>query len=159
MKFGVGIGSVGNGDKIIGNTVDSLSNMLGIGIGVWVTAGNTLIEGNTITNLSGTQAHGIALAAQNCTVKDNTIDTVTGGDGIKLYDSAMLGLNGGTIAGNQKITGNTIKNITNGIGINLTDNDNNKVLDNKITNTGQDGIFLCANPLRSEEHTSELQSH
>ena len=143
VKQGVGILSMGNIDQILNNFIFSLSDVNGSGIRVEATGGNTIIEGNYIRNVSGAQAHGIGIEAQNCTIRDNTIDTVSGGDGIKLYDSVTVGV---PAAGSQQIINNYIWNVSNGVGINLTDNDNNQVLDNTIENIGRDGILVYAVP-------------
>ena len=145
VRAGVGIATTGTNDQITGNTIRYLSDPYGSGIVVWLTAGNTVIDGNTIQQVSGAHADGIAIAGQNCQITNNTIDTVTGQDGIKLYDSRFIAVNGGaTNPDNQTIIGNTIRNISNGVGINLTDCDNNVVQNNTIDTTGREGILSYA---------------
>jgi len=156
VKNGHGIATLGNNDHIVSNSITSVSGAFGSGIFVWTTAGNVLVDGNSVRNISGPSGEGIGVAAGNATITNNTVDTVWAGNGIMLLGSEIInplsafGTGpiplGYTSAGNATIDGNVVANVHNGIGINLSDNDNNTVTNNSITNTGSDGILLIAAP-------------
>ena len=145
VRAGYGIFSRGDEDRIANNTVWYLSDAFGSGIYVEENTSDAFIWGNTIKHITGVYADGIGIAGEACTIEKNTIDTVTGQDGIRVYDSAYVALLAPT-PNDQTITGNTIRNISNGVGINLTDNDDNTVRGNCIEETGREGILLYAVP-------------
>jgi len=146
VRAGYGIFSRGDEDQIVNNKVQYLSDSYGSGIHVEENTSKALIWGNTVGNVTGVYASGIGIAGEECTIEKNTIDTVTGQDGIKVYDSAYVAVLPAPNPGDQTITDNTIRNIPNGVGINLTDNDDNTVRGNHIENTGREGILLYSVP-------------
>jgi parallel beta-helix repeat protein len=153
VKNGHGIATTGTSDQITGNSITSVSGPFCSGIFGWVTAGNLVIDDNTIQNVTGAAGQGIGVASGSATITNNIIKTIGAGDGILLLGSEVLeplflaAVNlGYASAGNATISGNEIEDIANGVGINLSDNDNNTVADNTITSTGMDGILLLAAP-------------
>jgi len=154
VKAGYGIFSRGDKDMIGGDTdkngnqVRYLSDSYGSGIYVEEGTSDTTITHNTVDNITGIYANGIGIAGDKCIIEKNRITTVTGQDGIRIYDSAYIAQTGPatTPPGDQNILDNTISDIPNGVGINLTDSDKNTVTGNTIEDTGREGILLYAVP-------------
>ncbi|MCK4394856.1 right-handed parallel beta-helix repeat-containing protein, partial [Candidatus Bipolaricaulota bacterium] len=124
----------GVNDTVRGNTIRSVA----LGHGIDVTAGNALIEQNTIDGVSGTDpvgpppfvSHGINVGAGNCNIAGNFINNISGGG-----HGIILG------GDNETVSDNTITNIhTGGRGIDVALRVNNRVSSNVVDGVSHSGI-------------------
>jgi parallel beta-helix repeat protein len=148
----INIAAGGTNALIEGNTLDA---RLGGGYGVYTTATNTTIRGNTILGTNGYAAIYVDAGATNAVIDANTIRNVKDANAISIYEmnatisgNVIDGVTGTSYngiylnVGNARILNNTIKNVDDGVGIYVDGVMNNVIQGNTLENIGQDGILL-----------------